>query len=383
MREVDQHLAQQAANQRSGNQIINEALAAYEEDKINYTLKGRNIPGREIFHSALNELQAMLKGEQELSIKKAVFLSEYAYDPSLSWQHFEKSIDDMVSHVGQYMRSQGYDSQDNSAKNLALYNFFTDTLTVHYQGKEDPVSSYPLFYDFEDFWGRNDASKMFVSKLIKDGTGQCHSLPLLFLILAEEMNAKAHLAFAPNHSYIKFQDKLGDWHNIELTTQSLTSDQFIMQTGFIKSSAIANKIYMNPLTEKEVVAQSVNDLMMAYVRKFGFEDFVLQGTSVALTHADNSITAHLINHNYYQGLLQHIIRQYKQKGKTEKQLNEDEKAQYVFKQMMGSRELIDGLGHANMPADMYEAWLRSVDDEGRKQEHRNKMRTLMGQIGNY
>ncbi|MEM0940661.1 MAG: hypothetical protein AAGI25_12860 [Bacteroidota bacterium] len=288
----------------------------------------------------------------------------------------------MATHLGFYMQTQGYDPDDNSAKNLAIYNFFTDTLKVKHKDREQPVTTYPMFYDFEDFWGREDRSKMFVTKLIREGTGQCHSLPLFYLILAEEMNAVAHLAFAPNHSYIKIRDKRGDWHNIELTTHSLTSDQYIMQTGFVTSSAIASKIYMNPLTKKEVVAQCVNDLMMNYIRKFGNEDFILEGTNLAIKHNQNNLTAHLINHHYYQELLQHILKQYQDKGLTDKALLQDEKAQYVYRQMMGSRALIDNLGYADMPADLYENWLRSVEDEGQKQEHRNKMRTLMGQIGN-
>lgn len=380
--EVDQHIASNSGHKARVQTLLDDAHTTILETKVNYSLRGRNISGREIFQAALSELNSMLKGDRPLNIKKAVFLSEYAYDPTLNWQDFEKSIDDMIAHLGYYMQDHGFDKNDNSAKNMAIYNFFTDTITVAHEGKEQPVTSYPLFYDFDDFWGRADNSKMFVSKLIKDGTGQCHSLPLLYLILAEEMNAEAHLAFAPNHSYIKIQDKLGDWHNIELTNHTLTSDQFIMQTGFVKSAAIANRIYMNPLAKKEVVAQSVNDLMMNYIRKFGYEDFILEGTAVAHQYGGNSISAHLLNHNYYQTLFQYIVNQYKKKGLTQKQLNQDQKAVYVYKQMMGSRQLIDNLGYADMPAEMYEDWLRSVEDEGRKQEHRNKMRTLMGQIGN-
>ena len=380
--EVDQQIAELAAHQNKVQSILDDAVHTMDDFRIDYTIRGRNISGREIFQASLSELQSMLKGDQPLSLKKAVFLSEYAYDPSLSWPEFQKSIDAMTTHIGYYMREQGHDIDDNGANNLAIYNFITDTLKVRYKGQEQITTTYPMFYDFEDFWGRQDNSKMFVSKLIKEGTGQCHSLPLLYLILAEEMDADAHLAFAPNHSYIKIQDQLGDWHNIELTTHSLTSDQFIMQTGFVKSAAIVNKIYMNPLSKQEVIAQSVNDLMMNYIRKFGYEDFILEGTAVALHYAENNITSHLINHNYYQGLFQYIVKQYKQKGLSEQQLNQDEKALYVYKQMMGSRELIDNLGYADMPKDLYESWLRSVEEEGRKQEHRNKMRTLMGQIGN-
>jgi len=331
MREVETYQARQ-------KQLIDDALKTLEESAIDYNLKGKNIPGRNLFNTALKELKSMLNGEQPLNIKKAVFLSEYAYDPSLSWEDFNSSIDDMTTHVGYYMQNKRFDAHDNNAKNLALFNFFTDTLKVKYPTKEGLVTTYPLFYDFDDFWGRNDRNKMFVSKLIKDGTGQCHSLPLLYLILAEEIGAEAHLAFAPNHSYIKIQDKKGDWLNIELTTQSFTSDQYIMQTGFVKSASIINKVYMNPASKKEVIAQCVNDLTMNYIQKFGYDDFVLKGTNTAISSGTSSITAHLINHNYYQELLRYILEQYKHNGLSQEQLNNDEKAKYVYDQVNGLKK---------------------------------------------
>jgi|GEM_PF-6378361 len=63
-------------------------------------------------------------------------------------------------------------------------------------------------YDFVDFWGREDTRKVFVTKLLATNSGQCQSLPQLYLILAEELGTTAYLAFSPEHSYIKFQDVL-------------------------------------------------------------------------------------------------------------------------------------------------------------------------------
>lgn len=63
-------------------------------------------------------------------------------------------------------------------------------------------------YDFEDFYARGDLSKYMVSKLLAQNTGQCHSLPLLYLILAEELGVKAHLCFSPNHSILNYQTKV-------------------------------------------------------------------------------------------------------------------------------------------------------------------------------
>ena len=380
--EVEAYLNRNSKRHKKAEGVLNDAFSTVNKNQISYKLKGRDIPGRELFYTALTGLKDMLEGKQPLNLKKAVFLSEQAFDPELSWEGFDQAIHDMVTHLGHYMESNSHDKNDNLAKNLAIFNFFTDTLIVNHPSKERPVVSYPLLYDFQDFWGHEDPSKVFVSKLISQGTGQCHSLPLLYLILAEGMGAEASLAFSPNHSYIKVKDKLGDWHNIELTTGSFISDQFIMQTGFVKSAAILNKTYMAPLAKKEVIAQCINDLMLNYIRKFGYDGFIARGVSTVYDLRLHSISTHLINHNYYQALFQHILRQYALKGLTRQELSTDSYAMYVYRQIIGARKHIDKLGYADMPAEMYEKWLRSVEEESQKQVHRTKMRALMGHIGN-
>ena len=47
----------------------------------------------------------------------------------------------------------------------------------------------------------------FITKLMISGIGQCYSMPLYYLILAEEMNAEACWALSPKHSFVKIKDK--------------------------------------------------------------------------------------------------------------------------------------------------------------------------------
>ncbi len=46
-------------------------------------------------------------------------------------------------------------------------------------------------------------SNMFVSTLIATGKGNCHSMPLLYKLIMDELGEKCWLALAPNHMYIK------------------------------------------------------------------------------------------------------------------------------------------------------------------------------------
>ncbi|WP_343859435.1 hypothetical protein, partial [Fulvivirga kasyanovii] len=372
MQEVDEHIALQQRQREIVEEAakeLNKTRATGGNIRIDYELRGRDIPGREMFYYAYREMEAMLSGQQPLSLKKAVFLYEKAYNPSLDWQAYNDKINGMVEHLGYAMQQEGVKESNNLGKNMMLFNFFTDTLTVNHPGKEKPVTTYPMLYDFHDFWGRNDYNNQFVTKLLQSGSGQCHSLPLLYLILAEETGTQAHLAFSPSHSYIKIQDGRGQWYNMELTNHTFTTDYFLMQSGFIKAEALANGIYLQPLSTREVMGQMVMDLAGAFVHKFGYEDFVLACARLAQQSGVKSMAVHQQYFNYYLNLHNHILNQYKSYGLTKADFENDETAMKVYGQVVGSHKHIERQGYVEMPAEQYKAWLNSVQEEGRKQEH--------------
>ncbi|WP_420578348.1 hypothetical protein [Ekhidna sp.] len=379
MAEVDAHVATEQARKDRVNKLIDDAVNAMP--KIQYERRGPNIEGRERFYEAFSQIAEMLTDSSKLDLTKAVYLTEAAYNPDLSWKSYQDGIQKMLTHISYKLESDNIKADDQVARNMALFSFFTDTLTYDYPN-EGPVTSYPLLYDFDDFWGREDAANLFVSKLMNKGTGQCHSLPLLYLILAEQTGTDAHMALAPNHSYIKFQDEFGNWHNMELTNHSLTSDQFVQASGYITAESIQNKMYMHPLTKKEVIAQCLSDLAIYYSKKFGQERFVYDAARFSYEHNQKSITPHQLINNYYYYNLNYVIHQYKQYGLTKEQFERDEKAQHIKNQLIGSQKFIERVGYQDMPPEQYERWLNSVKEEQNKQNHKIKMRTLMGQIDN-
>ena len=61
------------------------------------------------------------------------------------------------------MDELGYDKESNLAKNFMLFQFFSDTLEI----KSKDLKHLPFKYDFDDYMGIKDWSKMFVSKLLE------------------------------------------------------------------------------------------------------------------------------------------------------------------------------------------------------------------------
>ena len=231
--------------------------------------------GTEHYQKAFENLCGMLSGATPLNLKDAVFALENAYfEGQLNYSDYNRAINSIAEIAHLKTIQDGYDWNSPTTRNIMLFRTMADTLDIKAPQIETSVTHYPMQYDFDDYRGENNWSKMFVSKLLTTRKGQCHSLPLLYLILCEQTGTEAYLAYSPSHSYVKIKDGSGNWHNLELTNGHIVTDAFIAGSGYITSEAIKNKTYMEPQTKQQVIAQCLSDLAMGYVHKYGFDRFV-------------------------------------------------------------------------------------------------------------
>lgn len=127
----------------------------------------------------------MIEGRKAIDLKRAVFVSENAFlNNQLSYNDYLKSIDQMLTICNLKHEQDGFDINSQVAKIHTLHQFVSDTFDVKITAQERTYTHYPMKYDFEDFRGEENWTKLFVTKLIAKNTGQCHSMPLLFMILA-------------------------------------------------------------------------------------------------------------------------------------------------------------------------------------------------------
>nr|WP_321355641.1 hypothetical protein [uncultured Draconibacterium sp.] len=360
MNEVDQHLKQLMTSRDYSN---------ISSRQINYDLPDLSpMKGTEYFHSAFNEIHKMLTGATPPDLKKAIYTVENAYfEGRLSHDEFDKKIQNLIETAKLKATQDGYDWNNPQVRNIMLFRVIADTLKIKSNIEEKVITSYPMQYDFEDYSGKEDWSKMFVSKLLATHSGQCHSLPLLYLILCEETNTSANLALSPSHSYAKFKDQNGDWHNLELTNGRIVSDAFILGSGYITAEALKNHLYMEPLTTEQTVAQCLADLAKSYSRKYGFDGFVSQCVDTTLKYAPENMYARMIKSDYQTMRFEYVVNQV---GRPRPDIL---KSRYPkIYQLLAERDqtyqFIDRSGYQEMPAAAYEAWLNSVKKEKEKQE---------------
>ena len=217
-------------------------------------------PPEDYYASAFNEMSDMLVGRNTLSIKRAVYLAEWAfYEGALDYQtDFCDEIDRIAKFVNRFYAVNKL-SEYNTGKQMALNEYFFRP----YSGNQYK----PYTYDFATYFSdENLWEEQFVSKVLKTHTGQCRSLPWLYKILANEIEADVSIALAPRHCYIMYEDKDNltpeTWINLELTTHQMQPAWWIKQDFEIRDSAVIVGTYMTPLTDIQTVACQMAELAL-------------------------------------------------------------------------------------------------------------------------
>jgi len=363
MQEVEQHQKRQA-------QAMNEMRADIEQLQavVRYTLPSYSkFKGTEFYYEAFEKIILL---DTTFSLKENNFLVENAYfGNTLDKAGFDKIINQSGQFIKNKMKEQGYDLNSNAAKNFMLFQFFSETLQL----KSNSQTHLPFKYDFDDYMGVKNYAKMFVTKLLDTGSGQCHSMPLLYLILADEINAEAYLALSPNHSYIRFPDDSGKWFNVELTNGMLSTDSHILQSGYIKSEALQNNVYMVNLSKKDLLANLLTDLASGYVHKFGYDEFVKQVIDKALEFSPNALNTHMVKANLDTARFQHVMKQLDIDPTDKKQLQKIGRYPKAVELLNGVNQeynFIDNLGFEKMPDEAYQDWLQSMKDEKQKEDNK-------------
>jgi hypothetical protein len=316
--------------------------------------------GGDIFKQSFLEISDMLEGKQDLSLKRAVFLSENATYGNLDYEWFCYLIQRETDFVKSALAAESLSLNNKDAVKWMLYRLFADTIQI---GSE---KHFPFTYDFEDPFGKTDWTKMFVTKLLMTRKGQCHSMPLLYLILAEELGVDAYLSLSPQHSYIKVKNAKGIWYNFETTNAHYTNDSWVLSSNFIKSESIQQGVYLDTLGKRKVVASCLNDLGQAYIHKFGaYDKFTLQCAEKTLESHSNNINAMKIKANYRTVLFDYVVWQ--MNYPPPESIQEYPEAYKLLRLRDEIYDRMDALGFEEMPEEIYSTWLKSFETEKGKQ----------------
>ena len=235
-----------------------------------------------VYNKAYLEITNMLEGRTPLSVRRAVFLAEWAYlDGNLD---YERDFCEPIRKGADYLRRMIVANQwekYKTAKQIALCNFFFYPCSGNGQN--------PFLYDFSREYPEDDWHYQLVSRTIKTHKGQCHSLPWTFKLYAEELGADVYLTHAPRHCFIIYKDEDNlfpeDWVNVETTAQQYQPTWAIKEHFAISDSAIAVGTYLTPITDVQTVACQLADLALGYYHKYNrYDEFTLKCAETSLKY---------------------------------------------------------------------------------------------------
>lgn len=258
--------------------------------------------------SAFNEMSDMLAGRDSLSIKRAVYLAEWAY--------YEGKLDyntdfcDEIDRIKTFIRSF-YEVNKLQTYKTGMQMAITSYIVRPYSGN----GYTPYTYDFETFSMDDEPwERQFVSRTLKTHKGQCRSLPWMYKILANELNAEVSLAHAPRHCYIMYKDEdkftPEEWINLELTSNQMQPTSWIKHDFEICDSAIKAGTYMTPLTDIETIACQMAELAFGYKEKFHrYDEFTFYCASRSLEFYPMNPNAWLIRGKSLERMIQnHLLK---------------------------------------------------------------------------
>lgn len=331
------------------------------------------------YYDAFDSISRMA-GQKGFSLARAVFLVEDAWhEGQLHYGEYVKKIKEQADWGRLVMRRERLSASSSLHINYAIQKLYTGKI-YRYNDKGEAVRSHkPFRYDFADYRGDTNWSQMFVTKLLYDGKGQCHSMPLLYLVLAEELGGEAFLSLAPEHSYIRFRDDAGNWFNFETTNGNLVSEDWLMSTGFVNAAAIKNRIFMDTLGRVELAAQMLVDLALGYRQKFGYDDFLWETVGYILRLSPRNIQAMMMKADMLLLLTKQELR--KAGNPPLENISRFPAACQNYASLMSLYDDIDNLGYMAMPEELYRAWLRSLEEEKRKLENQQIENELFKQAG--
>ena len=303
------------------------------------------------YQQAFDEITDMLEGKTEPSVKRAVFLLEWAYlKGQPDYKSYCNEIASFANNLKAFMLLNKLDKHPIGS-NLALFEFFTN---------DNPLNGHKAYtYDFDDYMGKHDFTNTFVTKLMRTHSGQCRSLPLFYKILANEIGAQSYIAYAPMHSFIRHRSEDGKrWMNVELTNHSMPREVFIIESTGITQRAIETGIYMKPCDDKEIIIHLLMELTHGYQRLYGVDSFVEKCVNVALQYDPDNLPAWmtLADKLYCEGVA--YQQELRRKRQPEDQWSLDNYARYK-----ATKQKIADLGYIETSPEMYDAWMKDIQEE--------------------
>ncbi|MCK9345058.1 MAG: hypothetical protein M0P64_02955 [Candidatus Pacebacteria bacterium] len=309
------------------------------------------VPSSAAFANDLSPIQAMLRlPENQIDLGKAKLTIDKMIDPSIDIMANLKKIDSMVANI-----QMGLLFNASSPEKLQVLRTYLYTANP-WNGQR------PYQYDLADPYGEDISHKLLPSYL-ESRKGNCVSMPFLFIILGQRLGLEVTAATAPEHIFVKYKANNEGWINLEATSGANTArDVWLRQQMPMTDEAIANGVYLRPLSKKETVALMTDTLIEHYMHKHQYEK-AIEASDMVLEYSPKAVNAMLHKGASYARLIKdRFINKYPRPDL----IPLEERSNYAFLDR-NSRlwyDKAEALGW-RMPTEVYKAQYKQVVERAR------------------
>lgn len=237
--------------------------------------------------------------DPDIDLGRAKLVIDKQIDPAIDIDANLQKIDAMV---GQIRSMPGYGA--SSASKLSALKRY-----LYVPGEWNGF--HPYQYDLDDPLGTNINNKLLPTYL-SSKKGNCVTMPFLFIILGQRLGLVVTAATAPVHVFVKYRDEAGTWYNLETTSGANPArDAWIRQQLPMTDEAVANGVYLQPLTKKETVALMAETLTESYVDQHEYEK-VITVSNLILEYYPKDVSVMIrMSNAYYELMNKFYARKYR------------------------------------------------------------------------
>jgi regulator of sirC expression with transglutaminase-like and TPR domain len=219
----------------------------------------------------------LLLPEEKIDLLDLKLSVDKAIDPSTDVDATRKQVEAMVADIQRNLPATARSAHKLGAIRQYLY------------GKGPWNNFQPFQYDFSDPDGKSLHLKL-LSNYLRTRKGNCVSMPILMMLIADRMGLDVSLSYAPAHILMKFtESETGRTYNVEATSGGgFSRDQWYQETMHVTHEEIRNSVYLQKLTRKET-AYALADLLGDRYIDLKAYDKALDFFKMALTQNPNSV----------------------------------------------------------------------------------------------
>lgn len=186
------------------------------------------------YHAYLTKL--LNKKEAQIDIAEIALDMAQEVTPKMDRKAYEKKLDDMALKIFA-LSSQLEPSPMNRVRGINTY--LLKIAGIEFDNKEDSleVNEYHL-----------------LPRILDTKKGSIVTMSLLYIILGQKLNYPIYYVRVPGHAFLKYHAPPLKDFNIETTAPKSPKDEDYIRLFSIPKKAIAEGIYLSPVSRKEYVA---------------------------------------------------------------------------------------------------------------------------------